>query len=61
MYAKVYIWIDKKEETGQELNDDDILTLVSKTEVPDNDNEEDDNETINLKEKILPSTKPKTV
>ncbi|KAL3852778.1 hypothetical protein ACJMK2_016394 [Sinanodonta woodiana] len=53
MSAEEYVRIDEKEETGQQLNNDIILTLVSKDEVPDNGNEEDNEDTTNPKEKDI--------
>ena len=49
MSADKYVRIDEKEDTGQQLKDDDISTLVSKDDVPENDNEEDDDDTTNPK------------
>ena len=44
MTAEEYVGVDEKEETGRHLNDDDIMKLVSREEIPEVADEEDDEE-----------------
>nr|XP_022346078.1 uncharacterized protein LOC111138416 [Crassostrea virginica] len=42
--AEEYVGVDEEEETGRHLNDDDIMKLVSREEIPEVADEEDDEE-----------------
>lgn len=44
MTAEEYVGVDEEEETGRHLNDDDIMLLVSREEIPEVADEEDDEE-----------------
>ena len=48
MTAEEYVGVDEEEETGRHLNDDDIMKLVSREEIPEVADEDDEEPSKNV-------------